>query len=168
MINSAEKIISNGHHSNCRFRCLSFRRGFSRGSGGSAWSATATARGGLGPGALGFPTACRATILPAGFSGVLTFAVFRARICLSIKVLARVKARRRGRREISASEIFVFGGVANIKSRRLVCEKIVTVTVFITTAEIDDIVVVGVGNNAIGLGILRQFLVTPFCIVYQS
>lgn len=50
----------------------------------------------------------------------------------------------------------------------LIYEKIIIITILVATAEIDDIVVVGIRHNSIGVGIvcvLRQFRVASFRIV---
>lgn len=46
-------------------------------------------------------------------------------------------------------------------------EKIV-ITVLVTAAEIDNIVMIGIRDDATGFRVLRQLLIASFGIVYQS
>lgn len=46
-------------------------------------------------------------------------------------------------------------------------QKKVVVTVLVAAAEVDDIVVVGIGNNAVGLRIFLQFLIASSGIVHE-
>lgn len=57
--------------------------------------------------------------------------------------------------------------MVEIKVGGLIHEQIV-VAVLVTAAEIDDIVVIGIRDNATDLRVLRQLLIASFGIVHQS
>lgn len=59
-----------------------------------------------------------------------------------------------------------FNGIVKIKIGRLVHEQII-VAILVAAAEIDDIVVVRVWDNAMRLRVLRQFLVSSPGIIHQ-
>lgn len=46
-------------------------------------------------------------------------------------------------------------------------QKKVVVTVLVAAAEVDDVVVVGIGNNAVELRIFLQFLIASSGIVHE-
>lgn len=45
--------------------------------------------------------------------------------------------------------------------------KKVIITVLVAAAQVDDIVVVGIWDNALRLSVLRQFLISSFGIVHK-
>jgi hypothetical protein len=160
--------FSNRHHSNRRLGSL--------GSGicsGCSRLAGEPIQLRLRSRAFSFPAASRA-ILPSWCPfGRLSFATFGARSrSPGFKVLARVVTRRSWWRKVATCNIFsciarrILDRVVQIE--RALVHKQIVVTVLVTAAEVDNIVVVGIWNNTAGLCLLCHFLVTTLCIFNQS
>lgn len=161
----AEKPSSNRHHSNRRFRGLGFRSRLSRRAGRTT---RCTAGIGLRFGSFIFPaTASRTAIPPAWLLGVGTFGSPRVRGTWCRFIVPSVEARGWWR-EVSTCEIFrgTRRGAIQTKNGCLVGKEIVAITVFIAAAKVDDIVMIRVRDNSVGLSILRQFVVTSFGVVH--
>lgn len=166
------ETVSNGHHSNRRLGCLCFG-GLRRRSGPTS----ATIPGlGFCSWALGFPgtpgrTAILACSWPFGVRALGTpLGAGSSWACLH--VVGRAVPGGLWGREIAAGD--VLGGRIIIhrviKVRSLIYEKIIIITVLVAAAEIDDIVMVRIRHNSIGVGILRvlrQFRVASFSVVHQ-
>lgn len=161
---NGKEIGSDRHHADCRFGGFGFCCRFS--GRRRAARSTVTCLG-LRFSSSCFPAACRAVLPPWPFAG-LTLASRRAGG--SRWVIDEVEARGWLRGEIAAREIFggTVPGVVQVESGRWLHEKLVIIAVLITAAEVDDITMIGIRNNAVSLCILIQFLVASPCVVHQS